>query len=211
VGTPMQMSGTEITKIPALTCTALPTPPPTPPPIPSFCHTTVASSDPLYPAAEGICEAYKNLSSCNQQASGAAKCTWAPRECGVVYCHTQIPRTDPVYPAAEKKCTVLQTKSACNDQSGSTSKCAWESKPCAQLVLGFRITGPSIAAVQNVSSPDLCCDICSCTSGCIAFTLKDGGGQCELKAGTSVKAASGYTTGLLTKVNSTSTSSGIGF
>jgi CubicO group peptidase (beta-lactamase class C family) len=183
--------------------------PPVPSPSALFCHTTVASSDPLYPAAEAVCEACKDPSACNQQAAGAAKCAWAPRECGVVYCHTQISRTDPVYPAAEKECTALQTKSVCNDQSSTASKCAWESKPCAQLLPGFRIKGPSIAAVQNVSSPDLCCDICSCTSGCIAFTLTDDGGQCELKAGTSVEVASGFTTGLLTKGNSTFT--GIGF
>jgi hypothetical protein len=63
----------------------------------------------------------------------------------------------------------------------------------------FAINGPSIASVPSTPTTDLCCDLCSCTDGCVAFSLfPDKGGRCELKASTSVAVAAGVQTGLLT-------------
>jgi hypothetical protein len=104
------------------------------PALPTFCHTAVASADPLYPAAEAICKGYTDPSTCNAQAQGAAKCGWETRQCGVVNCHTQVAPSDPLYPAAEKSCTDLENEATCNSQAGSTSKCNWAAQPCSKLL-----------------------------------------------------------------------------
>jgi hypothetical protein len=168
-------------------------------PLVSFCHTDIASTDQLYPAAEAICEKCGGPSACKLQSTKAAKCKWLPRECGATDCRTQVTPSDPVYPAAKKNCNEIVSESVCNAQGGSASKCKWDPQPCAQLVQNVQIKGPSIAVVKNTTA-DICCDICSCTKGCIAFSLKEENGQCELKSTTAIAGAPGVTTGLLTEV-----------
>jgi hypothetical protein len=65
-----------------------------------------------------------------------------------------------------------------------------------------------MAAVQLAdsvnSTADVCCDICSCTAGCVAFSVVHGANgamsSCELKTTTKISIAPGVTTGLLTVI-----------
>jgi hypothetical protein len=183
--------------------TPRPTPsPPAPPPTPphtKFCHTSVDGADPLYSCAADICQDFTSPGTCQSQAAGAAACVWAPHTCGVVSCHTQVAHADPHYPQSKKYCNSLYTEGACDAQARGSSKCDWvKPPPCAKLLQDIEIQGPPIATIQRINSTSLCCDLCSCTAGCLAFTLNDS--VCELKASREIGIVTGFVSGLLETV-----------
>jgi hypothetical protein len=72
---------------------------------PSYCHTQVEQSDPLFPTTlEKFCQTYTNQTTCATQSKHSAKCVW---ESPTIFCYSSVNTSDPLYPVAELACESL--------------------------------------------------------------------------------------------------------